>query len=101
MLLDTSIFNNITSGNVEIRHVVKSLLPSLDSDDDLLLYLLQLVQAIKHENHLYCHLVEFLLNRALRNMRIGHYFFWHLRYEINFRQELQKIHIKLDSNLPL
>uniref|UniRef100_A0A0P4WF28 Phosphatidylinositol-4,5-bisphosphate 3-kinase n=2 Tax=Scylla olivacea TaxID=85551 RepID=A0A0P4WF28_SCYOL len=53
------------------------------SDDDLLLYLLQLVQAIKHENHLYCHLVEFLLNRALRNMRIGHYFFWHLRSEMH------------------
>ncbi|XP_042215110.1 phosphatidylinositol 4,5-bisphosphate 3-kinase catalytic subunit delta isoform-like isoform X2 [Homarus americanus] len=52
------------------------------SDDDLLLYLLQLVQALKHENYLYCHLVEFLLSRALRNMRIGHYFFWHLRSEM-------------------
>ncbi|XP_047485037.1 phosphatidylinositol 4,5-bisphosphate 3-kinase catalytic subunit delta isoform-like isoform X1 [Penaeus chinensis] len=53
------------------------------SDDDLLLYLLQLVQALKHENYLYCHLVEFLLNRALRNMRIGHFFFWHLRSEMH------------------
>ncbi|MPC31407.1 Phosphatidylinositol 4,5-bisphosphate 3-kinase catalytic subunit beta isoform [Portunus trituberculatus] len=53
------------------------------SDDDLLLYLLQLVQAIKHENHLNCRLVEFLLSRALRNMRIGHYFFWHLRSEMH------------------
>nr|ALY05366.1 phosphatidylinositol 3-kinase [Palaemon carinicauda] len=53
------------------------------SDDDLLLYLLQLVQALKHENYLHCHLVEFLLNRALRNMRIGHFFFWHLRSEMH------------------
>lgn len=50
------------------------------SDDDLLLYLLQLVQALKHENYLYCDLVQFLLQRALRNRRIGHFLFWHLRY---------------------
>lgn len=72
------------SGKMSLNPVSSILIISLCfpwSDDDLLLYLLQLVQAIKHENHLYCHLVEFLLNRALRNMRIGHYFFWHLRYD--------------------
>ncbi|XP_076049000.1 phosphatidylinositol 4,5-bisphosphate 3-kinase catalytic subunit delta isoform-like [Oratosquilla oratoria] len=53
------------------------------SDDDLLLYLLQLVQALKHENYLKCELVEFLLMRALKNMRIGHYLFWHLRSEMH------------------
>lgn len=51
-------------------------------DEELLLYLLQLVQAIKHESYLDCDLVEFLLERALRNQRIGHYFFWHLRSEM-------------------
>ncbi|KAB7495628.1 Phosphatidylinositol 4,5-bisphosphate 3-kinase catalytic subunit beta isoform [Armadillidium nasatum] len=53
------------------------------SDDDLLLYLLQLVQALKHENYLYCDLVQFLLQRALRNRRIGHFLFWHLRSEMH------------------
>ncbi|XP_022227951.2 phosphatidylinositol 4,5-bisphosphate 3-kinase catalytic subunit delta isoform [Drosophila obscura] len=51
-------------------------------DDDLLLYLLQLVQAIKHESYLESDLVVLLLERALRNQRIGHYFFWHLRSEM-------------------
>lgn len=52
------------------------------NDEDLQLYLLQLVQAIKHESYLYCDLVEFLLQRALNNQRIGHFLFWHLRSEI-------------------
>lgn len=52
------------------------------SDEDLLLYLLQLVQAIKHELYLDCDLVKFLLQRALNNQKIGHYLFWHLRSEM-------------------
>ncbi|XP_037945852.1 phosphatidylinositol 4,5-bisphosphate 3-kinase catalytic subunit beta isoform [Teleopsis dalmanni] len=51
-------------------------------DEELLLYLLQLVQAMKHESYLDCDLVTFVLERALRNQRIGHYFFWHLRSEM-------------------
>ncbi|KAH8278942.1 hypothetical protein KR018_011586 [Drosophila ironensis] len=51
-------------------------------DEDLLLYQLQLVQAIKHESYFESDLVVFLLERALRNQRIGHYFFWHLRSEM-------------------
>ena len=51
-------------------------------DEDLQLYLLQLVQAIKHESYLNCDLVQFLLKRALNNQRIGHFLFWHLRSEI-------------------
>lgn len=51
-------------------------------DDDLLLYLLQLVQALKHELYLDCDLVKFLLKRALKNQMIGHYLFWHLRSEM-------------------
>lgn len=52
------------------------------SDEDLSLFLLQLVQALKHESYLCCDLVEFLLTRALQNQKIGHYLFWHLRYVI-------------------
>lgn len=51
-------------------------------DEELLLYLLQLVQAIKHEAYLDSDLVSFVIGRALRNQRIGHYFFWHLRSEM-------------------
>lgn len=53
-------------------------------DDELLLYLLQLVQAMKHESYLYSDLVNFLLQRALNNQHIGHFFFWHLRSEFQF-----------------
>lgn len=53
------------------------------SDDELLLYLLQLVQAIKHENYLECELVNFLIVRALHNRKIGHFLFWHLRAEMH------------------
>ncbi|KRT83788.1 hypothetical protein AMK59_4719, partial [Oryctes borbonicus] len=52
------------------------------SDEYLQLYLLQLVQAIKHELFLDCDLVKFLLKRALQNRKIGHYLFWHLRSEM-------------------
>ncbi|XP_043477506.1 phosphatidylinositol 4,5-bisphosphate 3-kinase catalytic subunit delta isoform [Leptopilina heterotoma] len=52
------------------------------SDEDLSLFLLQLVQALKHESYLSCDLTEFLLRRALNNQRIGHYLFWHLRSEM-------------------
>ncbi|XP_050432835.1 phosphatidylinositol 4,5-bisphosphate 3-kinase catalytic subunit delta isoform [Adelges cooleyi] len=52
------------------------------SDEDLSLFLLQLVQALKHESYLCCDLVEFLLTRALQNQKIGHYLFWHLRSEM-------------------
>lgn len=51
------------------------------SDEDLSLYLLQLVQALKHETYYMCDLMEFLLRRALANRIIGHFLFWHLRYE--------------------
>lgn len=53
------------------------------SDEELLLYLLQLVQALKHENYLECDLVNFLIVRALQNRKIGHFLFWHLRAEMH------------------
>lgn len=47
------------------------------------MYLLQLAQSIKHEAYLNCDLVIFLIERALKNQRIGHFFFWHLRSEMH------------------
>ncbi|XP_047233948.1 phosphatidylinositol 4,5-bisphosphate 3-kinase catalytic subunit delta isoform [Girardinichthys multiradiatus] len=53
------------------------------SDDELLQYLIQLVQVLKYESYLDCDLTTFLLERALSNRRIGHFLFWHLKSEIN------------------
>lgn len=52
-------------------------------DDELLQYLIQLVQVLKYESYLDCDLTTFLLERALSNRRIGHFLFWYLRSEIH------------------
>jgi CRP-like cAMP-binding protein len=53
------------------------------SDEDLSLYMLQLCQQLKFENHVDSALSRFLLRRALRNQRlIGHIFFWCLQSEV-------------------
>uniref|UniRef100_A0A8C7HDB5 phosphatidylinositol-4,5-bisphosphate 3-kinase n=1 Tax=Oncorhynchus kisutch TaxID=8019 RepID=A0A8C7HDB5_ONCKI len=52
-------------------------------DEELLQYLLQLVQVLKYESYLDCDLATFLLERALSNKRIGHFLFWHLRSEMH------------------
>ena len=48
-------------------------------DEELLQYLLQLVQVLKYESYLSCDLATFLLERALSNQMIGHFLFCHLR----------------------
>ncbi|GAB1606097.1 phosphatidylinositol 4,5-bisphosphate 3-kinase catalytic subunit beta isoform-like isoform X2 [Argonauta hians] len=53
------------------------------SDDEIMQYLLQLVQIIKYESNLYCPIVELLLSRALRNRCFGHRFFWLLKSEMH------------------
>ena len=45
--------------------------------------MLQLVQALKYESYIYNDLVQFLLERALENQRIGHHLFWLLRSEMH------------------
>ncbi|XP_035243684.1 phosphatidylinositol 4,5-bisphosphate 3-kinase catalytic subunit delta isoform [Anguilla anguilla] len=52
-------------------------------DNELLQYLLQLVQVLKYEPYLDCDLSRFLLERALSNKKIGHFLFWHLRSEMH------------------
>ncbi|CAB0010965.1 unnamed protein product [Nesidiocoris tenuis] len=66
-------------------------------DDDLLLFLLQLVQALKHECYLYCDLVEFLLKRALNNQKMGHYLFWHLRSEMHVPSVWMRFGLMLET----
>ena len=52
------------------------------SDEDLSQYLLQLVQTLKYEPYLENTLNRLLLKRALLNRKIGHFFFWHLKCEL-------------------
>lgn len=53
-------------------------------DDELKLYLLQLVQCLKFEPHHDSALSRFLLRRAAEQpLQIGHHLFWHLRAEFH------------------
>lgn len=53
------------------------------SDEELKLYLLQLMQVIKYEPHHYSALVQFLLDRACRSeVTLGVPFFWYLHTEV-------------------
>ncbi|TRY90625.1 hypothetical protein DNTS_003694 [Danionella cerebrum] len=65
------------------------------SNDEVLKYLLQLVQTLKVEPYHDSSLARFLLKRALKSKRIGHFFFWYLRSEVAgcpfFRQRMAVI----------
>merc|ERR1712048_570701 len=67
------------------------------SDDTLLSYLLQLTQGLKYELHLDNALTRFLLSRALRNQRLGHYFFWHLRSEMHEAHSCVRLGLILEA----
>ncbi|XP_033989311.1 phosphatidylinositol 4,5-bisphosphate 3-kinase catalytic subunit gamma isoform [Trematomus bernacchii] len=67
--------------DAQVRSMAVRKLETLE-DDDVLRYLLQLVQAVKFEPYHDSALVRFLLKKALRSKRIGHFLFWFLRSEI-------------------
>ncbi|XP_042908951.1 phosphatidylinositol 4,5-bisphosphate 3-kinase catalytic subunit delta isoform [Parasteatoda tepidariorum] len=67
------------------------------TDEELSLYLLQLVQALKHESYLQNSLVEFLLERALKNRHIGHRLFWLLRSETDFPEASLRFRLILEA----
>ncbi|XP_029291960.1 phosphatidylinositol 4,5-bisphosphate 3-kinase catalytic subunit gamma isoform [Cottoperca gobio] len=80
--------------DVMVRRLAVQRLESL-SNDDVLKYLLQLVQTLKVEPYHDSFLARFLIQRALRSKRIGHFFFWYVRSEVAgcpyFRQRMAVI----------
>uniref|UniRef100_A0A7N8YK52 Phosphatidylinositol 4,5-bisphosphate 3-kinase catalytic subunit gamma isoform n=1 Tax=Mastacembelus armatus TaxID=205130 RepID=A0A7N8YK52_9TELE len=75
--------------DAQVRTMAVRKLETLE-DDDVLRYLLQLVQAVKFEPYHDSALVRFLLKRALRSKRIGHFLFWFLRSEISQSMHYQQ-----------
>jgi len=67
------------------------------TDDGVLMYLLQLVTALKFEMYLDSPLLRFLLEKALCNRRIGHFFFWHLKSEMHDMQVALKFGVCLEA----
>jgi len=72
------------------------------SDDDLALYLLELVQALIYEDQHWSPLGEFLLERALSNPQmIGHELFWLLRSQLHIKQSFERFGLLLEQFLML
>lgn len=55
------------------------------------------LQAVKYESYLDCELAWFLLDRAWKNIRIGHYMFWHLRAEMDNPQVSLRFGLLLEA----
>jgi len=68
------------------------------SDDQLSLFMPQLVQALQSESHHLSHLSEFLLERALRNpFVVGHELFWALRSQLHFKPAGERFGVLLEQ----
>ncbi|XP_051947749.1 phosphatidylinositol 4,5-bisphosphate 3-kinase catalytic subunit gamma isoform isoform X1 [Xyrauchen texanus] len=82
---------NVDYADMKVRRLAVERLEML-SNEEVLKYLLQLVQTLKVEPYHDSYLAQFLLKRALRSKRIGHFFFWYLRSEVAgcpfFRQRM-------------
>lgn len=62
-------------------------------------YLLQLCQVLKHETYHDSPLSRFLLQRAIRNKRVGHYLYWSLKSELHHPQLCERFTLMLDCFL--
>ncbi|XP_031732442.1 phosphatidylinositol 4,5-bisphosphate 3-kinase catalytic subunit gamma isoform [Anarrhichthys ocellatus] len=95
--LDVTVALELLSMDFADRTVRKLAVQRLESlsNDDVLMYLLQLVQTLKVEPYHDSFLARYLIQRALRSKRIGHFFFWYVRSEVAgclyFRQRMAVI----------
>ena len=80
-----------------VRKFAISCLEMSLTDDGLLKYLLQLVTALKFETHLDSPLVRFLLSKAISNIKIGHFLFWHLKSEMHDSQVALRFGLILEA----
>ena len=72
------------------------------SDDELSLYMIELVQALQYESHHYSALGEFLIERSLANpFMVGHEFFWQLRSQLHLKPSFERFAIILEQFLML
>ncbi|KAI3637772.1 hypothetical protein MIR68_004421 [Amoeboaphelidium protococcarum] len=85
-------------GDSDVRSYAVSRLEEL-SDGQLQDYLMQLVQVLKYEPYLDCALFRFLLKRSLLNRAIGHFFYWHLRSEIENAKVTHKFALYAEAYL--
>ncbi|KAM9968595.1 hypothetical protein ACTFIW_007745 [Dictyostelium discoideum] len=82
-----------------VREYAVNCLHSL-ADSELALYLLQLVQSLKHEPYHNSALCRFLIRRALNNRAvIGHPFFWHLEAEMHNPKISERYSLVLETFL--
>ena len=60
-------------------------------------YMLQLVQTLKYEPYLDNPLARLLLRRVLLNRKLGHFFFWHLKSELQNPSLFLKLGLILEA----
>jgi len=68
-------------------------------DNDLFRVLLQLTQAVKFELYHNSSLARFLIERAFRDKRLGHYLFWELKSELHVPETAERFGLLLETYL--
>jgi len=82
-----------------VRKYAVDMLRQLD-DDQVRLYMLQLVQCLKFEAYHHSPLSRFLIERSLKNpLVVGHYFFWHLKAELHNPHWTERFSLLLEEYL--
>lgn len=83
--------------DVEVRKLAVRCLHRHMRNEELEMYLLQLVQALKNEPYYNNELARFLLRRAFENMRIGFTLFWNLKSELKTQKHKYKFSILIEA----
>jgi len=68
-------------------------------DPEMESFILQLTQILKYEPGHYSALARLLLGRALRNSKIGHTFFWHLKAEMHLPEIAERLSLLMEGYL--